>query len=69
MPDQRVPLVGADGLLTEPWYRYLHDLAQKSATQTDAATVSNPPTQAEVNAVVAIINALIDKLQAAGLME
>ena len=69
MPGPRVPVIDENGFMAEPWYRYFHDLAQKSATQTDASTVSSPPTQAEVNAIVSVLNALIDKLQAAGLME
>ena len=58
-----------EGRLHPEWKRYFEQFQTMAATQTDAATVSDPPTQAEVNAIVGVINALIDKLQAAKQME
>ena len=69
LPHIQVPLITKQGLMTPEWYMFFEELNKKAATQDDASTVSDPPTQAEVNALVAIINALIDKLQDAGVME
>ena len=67
-PPEHAPLqIG--GRLHPDWALFFEQFLTKAATQSDASTVSDPPTQAEVNAIVAVINALIDKLQAAGLME
>ena len=43
-------------------------LVLKAALQSDAVEAASTPTKAEFNAVVGVINSLIDKLQAAGLM-
>jgi hypothetical protein len=69
IPDRNVPFVDQQGRITPEWLIAFQPLFKKVATQDDAVAVSNPPTQAEVNAIVAVINALIDKLQAAGVME
>ena len=69
LPHAQVPWITPQGHITPEWYMFFVGLDQKAATQSDAVTVSDPPTQAEVNAIVAVINALIDKLQAANLME
>ena len=67
-PHEVAPLQMGNRLHPE-WKLYFEQFQTMAATQTDAVAVSDPPTQAEVNAIVAVINALIDKLQAANLME
>lgn len=61
--------VDADGRLTWEARLLLQSLLARAETQADVSAVSDPPTQAEVNAIVSAFNALVDKLQAAGLME
>ena len=57
------------GRLHPEWALYFEQIPKIAETQVDASTVSDPPTQAEVNAIVTVVNTLIDKLQAADLME
>ena len=70
-PPPKVPLFTDNTNLDlhPEWAEFFEQFTTMAATQTDASTVSDPPTQAEVNAIVTVINALIDKLQAANLME
>ena len=56
-------------ITSSEWTMYFNQFKQ-AETQTDGVdAVGNPPTGDEFNALVAVVNALIDKLQAAGLME
>ena len=58
------------GSLSREFIGYLNQFSTQSETQTDGVNAAgNPPTGVEFNALVAIVNALIDKLQVAGLME
>ena len=58
------------GPLSREFIQFLNQFLTQAATQTDGADAAgNPPTGDEFNALVAVVNALIDKLQAAGLME
>ena len=56
------------GRLHPEWALYFEQIPNKAVTQTDAV-IHDPPTQDDLNGIVATINALIDKLQAADLME
>ena len=68
-PPETAPLQIGDRLHPE-WKQFFEQFQTMAATQSDAGDAAgDPPTQAEFNAAVAIINALIDKLQAANLME
>ena len=55
------------GDITEGNVTLLQALSQVAAGA-DAVGVSDPPTQAEVNAIVAVINNIWNKLQSTGLM-
>lgn len=58
------------GPLSREFIQFLNQFLTQAETQTDGADAAgNPPTGDEFNALVAVVNALIDKLQAAGLME
>lgn len=60
LPHTLIPLVDSRGLITKEWYMFFVDLAKKAATQSDASADPVPEDD---------FNALIDKLQAANLME
>ena len=60
LPHWSAPIVDENGLVTIPWRRFFELLTQKAATQSDASADPTPK---------ADFDALIDKLQAAGLME
>ncbi len=68
VPPPNAPLL-VGGQLHPMWMEFFEHYRLMATTQSDMATVSNPPTQAEVNAMVTAFNALIDKLQAARGME
>ena len=58
------------GPLSREFILFLNQFLTQAATQTDGvAAAGNPPTGDEFNALVAVVNGLIDKIQAAGLME
>ena len=64
------PLTTRDGTITPVWAQYFMQFRKMAETQDDADEAeNNPPTQAEFNALVGVVNDLIDKLQAVGLME
>lgn len=51
------------------WAEFFEQFTQMAATQTDASYVSTAYSKTEIDAIVDVINALIDKLQAAKVME
>lgn len=52
------------------WVIFFEQFLPMAATQSDAAVAAgDPPTKAEFDALVGKLNDLIDKLQAAGVME
>lgn len=52
------------------WAIFFEQFSAMAETQSDASTAAgDPPTKAEFDALVGKFNDLIDKLQAAGLME
>jgi hypothetical protein len=68
-PPSRDPFFIGD-TLNPRWANYFEQFSKMAATQADAtAAAADPPTQAEFNDLVSKFNALIDKLQAAGVME
>lgn len=75
MAKKRIPYPAKEPLMTggrlnPAWAQYFQQFNTMAETQTDAAAAAgDPPTQAEFNALVGKFNALIDKLQAAGVME
>jgi hypothetical protein len=68
-PPPNVPLLQGN-MIDNRWAEFFAQFEKKAATQTDAVNAAgDPPTQAEFNALVTVVNDLIDKFQAAGLME
>jgi len=58
------------GPLSREFILFLNQFLTQAATQTDGVDAAgNPPTGDEFNALVAVVNGLIDKLQASGAME
>ena len=58
------------GPLSREFILFLNQFLTQAETQTDGANAAgNPPTGVEFNALVAVVNALIDKLQNSGAME
>ncbi|NIP55851.1 MAG: hypothetical protein GWN61_09615 [candidate division Zixibacteria bacterium] len=56
--------------LNPRWLDYFEQFSLMVETQTDATVAAgDPPTKAEFDALVGKFNDLIDKLQAAGVME
>ena len=60
IPSQTVPFVDSNGMITLPWLIFLQSLLPVAETQSDAS--GDPTPKAD-------FDALIDKLQAAGIME
>lgn len=68
-PPQQEPLF-VGNVLSPRWANFFEQFLPMAETQADAGhAATSPPTKAEFDALVDKFNALIDKLQKAGVME